>query len=97
MYSTVIGRYRLPAVAVLLVYGVVFRKGRPTPVHDHVTWGLIGVYSGEQRTSRYYRRDDGVVPGRGCPCAPGQDPLPRRLRRAVPDVREEPERGPART
>ena len=48
----------------LLVYGVVFRKGRPTPVHDHVTWGLIGVYSGEQRTTRYYRRDDGAVPGR---------------------------------
>jgi 3-mercaptopropionate dioxygenase len=48
----------------LLVYGVIFRRGRPTPVHDHVTWGLIGVYSGEQRTTRYYRRDDGSVRGR---------------------------------
>jgi 3-mercaptopropionate dioxygenase len=48
----------------LFVYGVVFRQGRPTPVHDHVTWGLIGVYSGEQRTALYRRRDDGSVPGR---------------------------------
>jgi predicted metal-dependent enzyme (double-stranded beta helix superfamily) len=48
----------------LHVYGVLFRHGRPTPVHDHVTWGLIGVYSGEQRTTRYWRRDDGGTPGR---------------------------------
>jgi predicted metal-dependent enzyme (double-stranded beta helix superfamily) len=48
----------------LLVYGVLFRQGRPTPVHDHVTWGLIGVHSGEQRTARYRRRDDGSAPGR---------------------------------
>ncbi|HET8630429.1 MAG TPA: hypothetical protein VFL91_23675 [Thermomicrobiales bacterium] len=47
----------------LNVYGVLFREGHPTPVHDHVTWGLIGVYSGEQRTARYYRRDDGATPG----------------------------------
>jgi predicted metal-dependent enzyme (double-stranded beta helix superfamily) len=47
----------------LLVYGVLFRQGRPTPVHDHVTWGLIGVQSGEQRTARYRRRDDGSAPG----------------------------------
>ncbi|HYZ03145.1 MAG TPA: hypothetical protein VFA92_16750 [Candidatus Binatia bacterium] len=47
----------------LLVYGVCFVHGRPTPVHDHVTWGLIGVYSGEQRTTRYWRRDAGETPG----------------------------------
>lgn len=47
----------------LQVYGVLFRQGRPTPVHDHVTWGLIGVYSGEQRTTRYWRRDLGEIPG----------------------------------
>jgi 3-mercaptopropionate dioxygenase len=47
----------------LLIYGVVFRNGHPTPVHDHVTWGLIGVQSGEQRTTRYRRADDGSVPG----------------------------------
>ncbi|HSR25912.1 MAG TPA: hypothetical protein VLW53_20335 [Candidatus Eisenbacteria bacterium] len=48
----------------LFVYGVWFRHGHPTPVHDHVTWGLIGVHSGEQRTTRYRRRDDGSTPGR---------------------------------
>jgi predicted metal-dependent enzyme (double-stranded beta helix superfamily) len=48
----------------LFVYGVRFRQGSPTPVHDHVTWGLIGVHSGEQRTARYRRRDDGSTPGR---------------------------------
>jgi 3-mercaptopropionate dioxygenase len=56
--------YYRNADGTLFVYGVVFRQGRPTPVHDHVTWGLIGVYSGEQRTARYRRRDDGSVPGR---------------------------------
>lgn len=48
----------------LLIYGVRFRHGFPTPVHDHVTWGLIGVYSGQQRTTRYRRLDDGSTPGR---------------------------------
>lgn len=56
-------RYYIDPSESLLIYGVVFRRGRPTPVHDHVTWGLIGVYSGQQRTTRYYRRDDGSVPG----------------------------------
>jgi predicted metal-dependent enzyme (double-stranded beta helix superfamily) len=48
----------------LFVYGVLFRHDHPTPVHDHVTWGLIGVHSGEQLTARYRRRDDGSTPGR---------------------------------
>ena len=47
----------------LNVYGVLFRPEHPTPVHDHVTWGIIGVYSGEQRTTRYSRNDDGSTPG----------------------------------
>jgi predicted metal-dependent enzyme (double-stranded beta helix superfamily) len=47
----------------LNIYGVLFRPGHPTPTHDHVTWGIIGVYSGEQRTTRYNRQDDGATPG----------------------------------
>ena len=47
----------------LNIYGVLFRPGHPTPVHHHVTWGLIGVYSGQQRTTRYRRLDDGSTPG----------------------------------
>jgi len=48
----------------LHVYGVLFTPERPTPVHDHVTWGLIGVASGEQRHTRFRRLDDGAVAGR---------------------------------
>ena len=41
---------------------VEFAPGQPTPVHDHVTWGLIGVCGGRQRTARYERTDDGADP-----------------------------------
>jgi predicted metal-dependent enzyme (double-stranded beta helix superfamily) len=47
----------------LQIYVVEFAPGHPTPVHDHVTWGLIGVCGGQQRTTRYARRDDGSNPG----------------------------------
>ena len=57
-------RYYVNDDGSLHVYGVLFRHDRPTPVHDHVTWGIIGVQSGEQRTTRYLRRDDGSTPGR---------------------------------
>ena len=30
----------------LQVYMVEFAPGMPTPVHDHVTWGLIGICGG---------------------------------------------------
>ncbi|MGI8552914.1 MAG: hypothetical protein ACR2PL_19320 [Dehalococcoidia bacterium] len=42
----------------LTINAPAFLKGRPTPVHDHLTWGVIGVYSGEQLTTRYKRYDD---------------------------------------
>jgi 3-mercaptopropionate dioxygenase len=54
--------YRNPETS-LHIYSVLFRPEFPTPVHDHVTWGLIGVYSGTQRTTRYRREDDGAIPG----------------------------------
>ena len=54
--------YRNPETS-LHIYSVLFRPEFPTPVHDHVTWGLIGVYSGTQRTTRYRREDDGATPG----------------------------------
>ena len=43
----------------LQVYVVEFAPGMPTPVHDHLTWGLIGVCGGSQKTARYERTDDG--------------------------------------
>lgn len=48
----------------LQVYVVEFAPGMPTPVHDHVTWGLIGTCGGQQHTRRYIRRDDGSNPSR---------------------------------
>jgi 3-mercaptopropionate dioxygenase len=46
----------------LQIYLVEFAPGMPTPVHDHVTWGLIGIAGGEQHTTRYERVDDGSDP-----------------------------------
>ncbi len=46
----------------LQVYVVEFAPGMPTPVHDHLTWGLIGVCGGAQKTARYQRLDDGSEP-----------------------------------
>jgi predicted metal-dependent enzyme (double-stranded beta helix superfamily) len=42
----------------LTISAPAFLKGRPTPIHDHLTWGVIGVYSGAQLTTRYHRVDD---------------------------------------
>ena len=41
----------------LAITAPAFLPGRPTPVHDHLTWGVIGVYSGQQKTTRYLRID----------------------------------------
>src|SRR5690606_16863495 len=46
----------------LQIYVVEFAPGMPTPVHDHVTWAVIGVCGGAQRTTRYRRVDDGSDP-----------------------------------
>jgi predicted metal-dependent enzyme (double-stranded beta helix superfamily) len=48
----------------LSIHSAVFLPGRPTPVHDHITWGVIGVYSGQQQTTRYRRMDDGSQSGK---------------------------------
>jgi predicted metal-dependent enzyme (double-stranded beta helix superfamily) len=48
----------------LLISGPVFQPGHPTFVHNHNTWGVIAIYTGKQRTTRYLRTDDGATPGR---------------------------------
>ena len=48
----------------LTVTAPAFLPGRPTPVHDHLTWGVIGVYSGMQKTTRYRRKDDRTEEGK---------------------------------
>ena len=32
--------------------------GQTTPIHDHLTWAVVGVYEGEERESIYRRTDD---------------------------------------
>jgi predicted metal-dependent enzyme (double-stranded beta helix superfamily) len=41
----------------LALFSLVVDPGQSTPVHDHLRWGLIGLYRGRQR-ERFYRRVD---------------------------------------
>jgi predicted metal-dependent enzyme (double-stranded beta helix superfamily) len=43
----------------LCLFSLVVPAGSSTPVHDHLAWGLIGVYRGEQSETIYRRLDDG--------------------------------------
>jgi 3-mercaptopropionate dioxygenase len=43
----------------LTLFSLVVPAGAETPVHDHLAWGLIGVYRGRQRETVYRRLDDG--------------------------------------
>lgn len=33
--------------------------GRGTPIHDHLSWGVLGFIDGEEKETRYRRVDDG--------------------------------------
>ena len=43
----------------LTLFSLVIPAGAETPVHDHLAWGLIGVYRGRQHETVYRRTDDG--------------------------------------
>ncbi len=43
----------------LTLFSLVIPAGAETPVHDHLAWGLIGVYRGRQQETVYRRLDDG--------------------------------------
>jgi predicted metal-dependent enzyme (double-stranded beta helix superfamily) len=43
----------------LCLFSLVVPAGASTPVHDHLAWGLIGVYRGAQLDTTYARLDDG--------------------------------------
>jgi predicted metal-dependent enzyme (double-stranded beta helix superfamily) len=48
----------------LSLFSLVVPAGSATPVHDHLAWGLVGLYAGEQ-DERVYKRiqgSDGPVP-----------------------------------
>ena len=43
----------------LTLFSLVIPSGAETPVHDHLAWGLIGVYRGRQQETIYRRLDEG--------------------------------------
>ena len=44
------------------IIGGVWHPDQTTPIHDHLTWALIGVYDGEEREALFRRTDDGSNP-----------------------------------
>lgn len=40
------------------VNGAIWLPGQSTPIHDHLTWAIVGLYDGEERESVYRRTDD---------------------------------------
>jgi 3-mercaptopropionate dioxygenase len=43
----------------LSVVALVWRPGQCTPIHDHVSWCIVGVYRGGEREVRYELVEDG--------------------------------------
>jgi len=41
----------------LSLFSLVVPPGSATPIHDHLAWGLVGLYRGEQDEEIYARRD----------------------------------------
>lgn len=48
----------------LCLFALVVPPGSRTPVHDHLAWGLVGMYRGRQNETIYERLDDGSDPSR---------------------------------
>jgi 3-mercaptopropionate dioxygenase len=45
----------------LSLFSLVVPSGAATPVHDHLAWGFVGLYRGEQAETVYRRVDDGAA------------------------------------
>lgn len=60
-----IGQYALYRASdgSLCLFSLVVPVGAATPVHDHLAWGLVGIYQGRQDETVYRRLDDGADPG----------------------------------
>jgi predicted metal-dependent enzyme (double-stranded beta helix superfamily) len=60
-----IGAYLLyrNAARTLSLSSLVVPAGARTPVHDHLAWGLVGLYRGEQAETVFRRVDDGQQEG----------------------------------
>lgn len=61
-----IGQYLLyrRADRTVTLHAAVFPAGVASPIHDHLAWGLVGLYRGEQEEEVYRRVDDGRTAGK---------------------------------
>jgi predicted metal-dependent enzyme (double-stranded beta helix superfamily) len=48
----------------LTIFSLVIPPNSKTPVHDHLSWGLLGLYKGTQEETVYRRIDNGALEGR---------------------------------
>ncbi|MEO8258250.1 MAG: cysteine dioxygenase family protein [Acidobacteriota bacterium] len=48
----------------LCLFSLVVPVGAETPVHDHLAWGIVGLYRGTQEETVYRRLDDATVSGK---------------------------------
>jgi 3-mercaptopropionate dioxygenase len=53
----------MPPDRVFSVNGANWLPGQTTPIHDHLTWAMVGLYDGEERETIYRRTDDRSNPG----------------------------------
>ncbi len=53
-----------PKDRVFSIMGGNWAPGQTTPIHDHLTWAVVGVVEGQERESIYRRTDDGSDPTR---------------------------------
>jgi predicted metal-dependent enzyme (double-stranded beta helix superfamily) len=51
----------------LSLFSLVVPPGAATPVHDHLAWGLVGLYAGEQDEEVFRRREGQAAGGPGAP------------------------------
>jgi predicted metal-dependent enzyme (double-stranded beta helix superfamily) len=55
----------------LCLFSLVVPPGSKTPIHDHLAWGLVGLYRGNQDEEFYLPRDGGIDLIRRRPLEPG--------------------------
>jgi predicted metal-dependent enzyme (double-stranded beta helix superfamily) len=53
-----------PANKAFSITGGNWAPGQTTPIHDHLTWAVVGVVEGEEREAIFRRTDDGSDPRR---------------------------------
>ena len=77
----------------LSLFSLVVPPGSETPIHDHLAWGLVGLYRGEQDEEIYARRNGALelvesrslVPGDFYALIPPRDDI-HRVRTTSPDT-----------